>query len=347
MIEGPMLSTTRLRILREVASLGSAAAAARALYLTPPAVTYQLAALEREVGVPLLERTACSIRLTAAGLRLVEHTDTILADCELALADVRALSDEVCGTVRLSVFRAAVGGVSLAALLELRREYPDLEVLTSDLEPDRAVSALKANQIDIALAFEWSLAPRPQDPSVDRHALFTEDMAMLVPVGHHLASSPVRLGDLADEAWCVAQDEEHGRGVLERVARSNGLEPRVVFESDSFRAIGSAVEAGLGIGLVPLMTDLRGLDVVIKPLAEPRLSRRVFAAVRRGSGKSPAIGAVLDALSTPACAVRTSTLRSALKRAVLESTDVLEALRAPSAEDDSPEGPPTGTGLAG
>ena len=96
-----MLSTTRLRILREVATRGTAAAAAKALFLTPPAVTYQLAALEREVGVPLLDRSARSVRLTTAGLRLVEHADTILANCELAIADVQALSEEVRGTVRL------------------------------------------------------------------------------------------------------------------------------------------------------------------------------------------------------------------------------------------------------
>ena len=129
----------------------------------------------------------------------------------------------------------------------------------------------------------------------------------------------------------MAQDEEHGRRVVEHVAHACGFEPRVVFESDNFRAIGAAVEAGLGIGLVPLMTDLRGLDVVIQPLADPRMSRRVFAAVRPGSGGSPAIHAVLDALSAPACLVRTTFVRDAVKRAVLESDDMLDALRDPYA----------------
>jgi len=325
-----MLSTTRLRILREVATRGTAAAAAKALFLTPPAVTYQLAALEREVGVPLLDRSARSVRLTTAGLRLVEHADTILANCELAIADVQALSEEVRGTVRLSVFRTAAGGVTLAALLSLKREYPDLEVLTSDLDPERAVSALRAGQLDIALSYEWGLTPRPKNPDIDRHALFTEPVVLLLPAGREL-QLPVRLQDFAQEPWCMAQDEEHGRRVVEHVAHACGFEPRVVFESDNFRAIGAAVEAGLGIGLVPLMTDLRGLDVVIQPLADPRMSRRVFAAVRPGSGGSPAIHAVLDALSAPACLVRTTFVRDAVKRAVLESDDMLDALRDPYA----------------
>jgi len=325
-----MLSTNRLQILREVATRGTAAAAAKALYLTPPAVTYQLAELEREVGVPLLDRTGRSIRLTPAGLRLVEHAETILASCELALADVQAFSDEIRGTVRLSVFRAAPGGVTLAALLSLSRQYPELQVITSDLDPARAVSALRAGQLDIALSYEWGLTPRPHNVGIDREALFTEPMVLVLPASHR-SEVPTHLQDFAEASWCIAQDEEHGRRAVEHVARHYGFEPKVVFESDNFRAIATAVEAGLGIGLVPLMTDLRGLDVTIHPLAEPRMSRRVFAAVRPGSSGSPAIRAVLDAFSAPACAVRISTLRTAVKHAVLESPDMLGGLRHPSA----------------
>jgi DNA-binding transcriptional LysR family regulator len=325
-----MLSTTRLHILREVAICGSAAAAARALYLTPPAVAYQLAELEKEVGVPLLERTARSVHLTSAGQRLVEHADTILAACEQALADVRSFSDEVRGTVRLSVFRAAAGGVTLAALLELRRAYPDLDVLTSDLKPGSAVSALKANQLDIAVDFEWGPVSRSRDASVDRRVLFTESMALLLPVGHSLAASKPEIQDLVDEPWCVAHSDEQGRRVIQLVAKSHGFEPRVVFESDDFRAIGSAVEAGLGIGIVPLMTDLRGVGVVMQPLMEPRMSRFVFAAVRRGSEQSPAIRTVLDALAAPACTVQTHTPHPAMLRAALGSKDEIDAIRDPS-----------------
>src|SRR5450759_953229 len=110
------LSTTRLRILREVAERGTIAAAATALYLTPPAISHQLRVLELEVGVPLLERTARSIRLTDAGTRLVAHAETILAECETALADVAKFVEQVTGTVRLSVFQTAAQTFALPAL---------------------------------------------------------------------------------------------------------------------------------------------------------------------------------------------------------------------------------------
>ena len=295
-----MLNTTRLRILREVSLRGTIAAAAEALYLTPPAVSHQLVVLEREIGVPLLKRTPRSVRLTDAGRRLVAHAETILAECETAVADAQATAAAVSGTVRLSVFQTAAQSVALPALVALRRDHPELEVLTSDFEPARGIPALKAGQLDIALSSEWDFVPVPPDPGIDRHDLFSEPVVALLPRGHRLAGGPVRLRDLLAENWCIAGETASSRQAVERVAQAAGFEPRVVFESNYFRAIGSAVEAGLGVGIAPRMTDLRGLDLVVAPLTEPKMERRVYAAVRKGSGGAPAIRAVLDALAATA-----------------------------------------------
>ena len=294
------LNTTRLRILREVAKRGTIAAAAEALYLTPPAISHQLRVLEREVGVPLLERTARSIRLTDAGARLVAHAETILAECETALADVATFVEQVTGTLRLSVFQTAAQTFALPAVASLRLRHPRLDVLISEMEPVRALPALKAGQLDVALSHEWDFVPVPQDPGVERHDLFVEPIVVLLPRDHPLATGPVRLGDLADERWCVAQESASSRQAVERVANSAGFEPRVVFESNYFRAIGSAIEAGLGVGVAPALTDLRGLDIAILPLVEPTMTRRIFAAARKGSGGSPAIAAVIDAMAEAA-----------------------------------------------
>ena len=292
-----IINTTRLRILREVAACGTITAAAKALYMTQPAVSQQIAVLEREVGVQLLERTTRSMRLTDAGLKLVHYADVILADCEVALADVRTGCEKVAGTTRLSVFRTAAGSAALCALVAVRRDYPDLEVITRDLPTEAAMLALKAGNLDIALAYEWDVAPIPEDPGVDRHPLFVEPLVVLLPEGHPFAGGPVRLKDLRDERWCVSSDSTYGGEVFDRIAQSIGFEMHTVFSSDNFRAIGSAVEAGLGIGLAPLMTDLRGLNVAVQPLIEPALVRTTFAAVRRGSGQTPTIRVVLEALA--------------------------------------------------
>jgi len=295
-----VLNTTRLNILREVSARGTIIAAAEALYLTPPAVSHQLKVLEQEIGVPLLERTARSIRLTDAGHRLVEHAETILAACESAYADVVSFASAVTGHVRLSTFQTAAQSFALPAVANVLEQYPMLAVAVHELEPLRALPALKSGQIDIALSHEWDFVPLPKDPGIDRYDLLAEPIVVLLPPNHPLASAPVRLSDLAEESWCVAQESAASRLAVERVAQSAGFEPRIVLESNYFRAIGSAVEAGLGVGVAPLMTDLRGLDIVIQPLVEPAMTRRIFAAVRRGSGGSPAMRAVLDALKSVA-----------------------------------------------
>ncbi len=290
------LNTTRLRILREVAARGTITAAAEALYLTPPAVSHQLATLEREVGVPLLERSARSIRLSSAGHRLVEHSEIILAECEAALADVASFAEEISGEVRVSVFQTAAQSIALPALASLVRRFPGLDITIRELEPFRALPALRAGQLDIALSHEWDYVPRIEDPSIERLHLLAEPIVVLLPVDHPLAGGPVKLRDLAREHWCVAQEDATSRKAVERVARSAGFEPKIILESNYFRALGSAVEAGLGVGIAPAMTDMRGLDIVMQPLIEPSMERRIFAAVRAGSAESPKMRTVLDAM---------------------------------------------------
>lgn len=294
------LNTTRLRILREVAERGTITAAADALYLTPPAISHQLAVLEREVGVGLLERTARSVRLTDAGLRLVAHAETILAECEAALADVASFSAEVSGTVHLSAFQTAARTIAVPALDALRDRYLSLEVILSDIEPALSVAALKAGQLDVALSHEWDFVPVPPDPGIDRHDLHAEPAMAILPPRHALATGDVRLKDLSSERWCVAKETAATRQALEEAAHSVGFTPRIVLESNDFGVIATAVERGLGVGVVPRMTDLRRFDVAVRPLIEPAMSRRIFAAVRKGSGGAPALRAVLEALTSAA-----------------------------------------------
>jgi DNA-binding transcriptional LysR family regulator len=295
-----MLNTMRLQVLRELAARGTITAVAEALYLTPPAVSHQLVVLEREVGVALFTRTARSISLTDAGLRLVKHAETILADCEEALADVATFSADVSGTVHLAAFQTAARSIAVPAVDALRTRYPALEVVMSEIEPEPSVAALKAGQLDMALSHEWDLVPVPPDRGIDRHDLLTEPAVVVLPPSHPLASAPVRLADLSQERWCVAKETAATRQALEHAAHGAGFSPHIVLESNDFGVIAAAVERGLGVGVVPRMTDLRGFDVAVVALADPPLSRRIYAAVRRGSGTTPRLRALLEALAEAA-----------------------------------------------
>ena len=206
-----MLNTQRLRILREVASRGTITAAAEALFLTPPAVSHQLATLEREVGVPLLQRTARSIRLTDAGRLLAERAEVILAECESAMAEVASFSEEVSGSVRISVFQTAAQSIALPAFSALTERYPRLDLQIRGLEPVRALPALRAGQLDIAMSHEWDLVPVEPDPSIDRYDLLREPAVVLLPRSHRLGGRPVHLRELALDRWCVAQETASSR----------------------------------------------------------------------------------------------------------------------------------------
>ena len=115
-----MLDVRRMRVLREVANRGSIAAAAQALSFTPSAVSQQLATLERETGVALVERGPRSVRLTEAGHALVEHADEILARLQTAEADLQALAGLSRGTLRVASFPTAYATILPGAIIEFR-----------------------------------------------------------------------------------------------------------------------------------------------------------------------------------------------------------------------------------
>ena len=293
----PTLNTTRLRILREIAQRGTISAAAGALWLTPSAVSQQMTALERELGVALLERTARSVRLTDAGARLVAHAERILADCEAAVADLESLGGVVTGTVRLSAFTTAEHLLILPALKLLRERYPALQVLVTDYEPNLSMPALKSGQFDVVVSHEYNVAPPYADPGIDRVDVLTERMLLALPASHPLAEKSARLLDFADERWIVGPPGTSCRDAVVCAANTVGFEPRIELQFEDYRVIATAVRQGLGVALIPRIADLRGIrGLSLRALEEPRLERTVYVAVRKGSSASPAIAAVLNAL---------------------------------------------------
>jgi DNA-binding transcriptional LysR family regulator len=300
-----MLNTTRLKILREIAARGSISAAAEALWLTPSAVSQQMSALERELGIELLQRTARSVRLTDAGVRLVGHAETILAGCEAAVADLEAHSGIVGGTVRVSAFATAAQAFLLPALAILRERSPQLRVVATDHEPHESMPALKSGQLDLVVSHEYNLLPPYSDPGVDRFDILTERLLLALPANHPLANAqPTRMSDLSRERWIVGQDATFCRDAVVRAAHLAGFEPIVELQFNDFRVTANAVRLGLGVALIPRIADMKGIQgLSLRALEEPRLERTIFAAVRAGSAENPGLAAVLSALREASSAV--------------------------------------------
>ncbi len=298
-----MLNVNRLLVLREVAARGTLAAAAEALFMTPSAVSQQMAVLEREAGVPLLERRGRGVQLTDAGARLVRNTEHILAAIEKAEADLANASKGIVGHVRVSAFPSAARTVLVPALLELNQTHPNLRISMVDLEPEEAIPALKAREVDVALTYEWDTLPRLEDEGVEREQLFSEPVYLALPVAHPAAASkkPVALTSLAESQWIVGRDSTSMLEFVRSAARRAGFEPRTDFHSMDIDVILAAVDAGLGVALVPplaLVYETPG--VAIRRVADLELNRMVWAAIRRGSGGAPGTSAVLAALRSNA-----------------------------------------------
>jgi len=169
-----MLDLRRLRLLRELNARGTIAAVADALQYTPSAVSQQLSMLEREAGVPLLEKAGRGVRLTDAALVLVGHAEALLERADVAEADLAAAAGTVAGRGRIAGFQSVTIHLALPAMQALARDHPQLRCELVDAEPEDALPALALGDLDLVLADEWGHQPRRLPPGVERHDLLND-----------------------------------------------------------------------------------------------------------------------------------------------------------------------------
>ena len=292
-----MLDVRRMHMLRELAERETIAATAKALGYTPPAISQHLAALERQVGVALLERQGRRVVLTPAARLLVGRTERVLAELEAAEADLAAEGGDVRGTVRLAAFPTAAATIVPTAMATFAAGHPLAEVMLTELEPEDALPALKLGEADVAVIHEYDFSPRRSDPSVELTPLFDDDIHVAVPAGHPSAGEAIALETLAGERWVAGYLDTACHRVVITACRAAGYDPHVVARSNDFRVVLALVAAGQGVALVPgLAVDGAPAGVCLARPAGVSLRRRILAAVRCGSSGHPAVAALLDAL---------------------------------------------------
>ncbi|MFF4989888.1 LysR substrate-binding domain-containing protein [Streptosporangium saharense] len=283
-----MLDVRRLRLLRELSYRGTIAAVAEALTFTPSAVSQQLAALEREAGVALLERTGRRVTLTPAGAALVRHAEAVLERLEQAAAELATARTGLAGTIRIGAFPTATRTILPAALAALGRDHPRLEPMVDEIDPAEVAPRLRAGDLDAALVHEYDFVPAATDLALDTEPLLDEPM--------YLASD--RAGDsLAgrrEAPWIVSKPGTLCYEMTVRACQAAGFSPRVRHHIDDFAAVLAMVSAGQGVALVP---ELGAAD----PPGNVRLTelptrRRTQVAFRRGAAAHPALAAFTRAL---------------------------------------------------
>ncbi|MCT9930389.1 LysR family transcriptional regulator [Planotetraspora sp. A-T 1434] len=286
-----MLDVRKLRLLRELAHRGTIAAVAEALAYTPSAVSQQLAALEREAGVPLLERTGRRVALTPAALTLVEHTEKILAVLEQATADLAASRAELTGTLRIGAFPTAVRTILSPALVALSRDHPGLELMVTELDPATVPAALRAETLDVALVQDYDYVPAEPDPALDSEPLLEETVYLAALSGGPLETR-------RDAPWIVGTPGTLCHTMTVRACQAAGFTPRVRHHADDFGTVLALVAAGQGVALVPELGLLtHPANVVLTALPTRRRTRLAY---RRGTKEHPAVIAARSALNAAA-----------------------------------------------
>jgi DNA-binding transcriptional LysR family regulator len=303
-----MLDVRRLRLLRELHERGTVTAVAEALAYTPSAVSQQLATLEREAGVPLMERHGRRLRLTDAGRGLVEHAAAVIARLELAESELAAAAgEEVAGRVRIAAFQTAASGLVLPLLGALAAEHPRLRLELLEMEAEEGLELLRRAEVDLVLAEEYDYAPRPPDPSVLIRAVCRDPLVLVLPAAHPLAAGgeSVALAALADEVWAAPRTGTAFADSMVRACRAlGGFEPDFRHRSNDLAVLEQLVAVGEAVALLPSLGQPGGVPgVVVRHPAEAPLERSIFLAMRRSSAGRAALAAVADAVGAQARAL--------------------------------------------
>lgn len=294
-----MIDLTALRSLEAVHEHGSVVVAAQALGFTPSAVSQQIKRLERQSGVALLERVGRGVILTGPGRLLVEQGARIAVDLERLETDLHAHAGEVTGDLALVGFSTAMRGLIGPVAAHLTAAHPGLRIRLRELEPWDAVDHVAGGRADVALVHRWGDVVLEIPEHLERRTVHHDEAEVIVPTDHPLATRErITPADLVDEPWIATPEDTICRQWLARMFDRTGHLPRIEHVAMEFASHLALVEAGLGIALVPRLG--RGplpAGAVAVRVHDPVPARESIVLWRRSQSRSPAVRAVVDALS--------------------------------------------------
>ncbi|WP_329373059.1 LysR substrate-binding domain-containing protein [Streptomyces sp. NBC_01483] len=295
-----MFDLHRLRLLRELKHRGTLAAVATALSYAPSSVSQQLSQLEAEVGVRLLEPVGRRVRLTEQAEILVAHTEAVLERLERAEADIATSLTDLTGTLRIASFQTAALALVPTALDLLRDRHPHLRVHVTQMEPERALSALQARDFDLVLAEAYPGNPNPRPPELEEEDLLDDPLHLALPKppdDAHTESPMAALRSLADHPWAMEPEGTSARHWAMTLCRNAGFEPDVRFETTDLLLHLRLVEQKHAAAFLPdLVWSGQHPTVALRQLPRGERARRIFTVVRRGRSQHPAVLACRDAL---------------------------------------------------
>ena len=270
-----------LKVLREVALRGSFSAAAESLSYSQPAVSQQIARLEAQTGVKLIERQPKGIKLTPAGEALVRHTEQILAQLAHAQAELTEIASDARGRMRLASFATAAGTIVSRAVSEFRHLRPGVQVDLQLMDPPQSIPALRRGELDLVITEEGGFETDIALDGLGVERLMDDVLYASLPADHPLATRrAIALTDLCEEEWMLVglRGTCADSNIVLRACQQAGFEPRVAYTSDDYFAIQGLVASGMGVALVPglALASTRD-DVAVRPLRGRPPYRRIGA----------------------------------------------------------------------
>jgi DNA-binding transcriptional LysR family regulator len=269
-----MLDPRRLLTFREVARLASFSRAGEALALTQPAVSQQVAALERQLGTRLLDRGPGGPRPTEAGALLLEHADAVadrLAQADAQLSELVAAERE---TLRVGAHPSALASVVPKAIVRLHRELTDVQVETIEGSADEVGRRVAVGDLHIGMCFQDASMPPRRPEGTARQELGGEGMMAVLAPDHPLAGRDrIGLRELAGETW-TAPSHDH---MIYRACVIAGFEPRIPYLARDPLTTRALVADGLAVSLMPELLAGRVPDIVFVSLSEPAPKRSLYA----------------------------------------------------------------------
>jgi len=269
-------------MLLELSRLGSMREVATALRTTTSSVSQQLTVLSREVGATLLEPDGRRVRLTPAGKRLAAHAVTVLAAIEAARLDLDPDATPE-GEVRVAAYASAVRTFVLPLVRNLQAKHPGVRLLINEHEPGEAFDLLGRDEVDLALTYDYNLAPHAVDATLTAHPLATVRWGLGVPAGEGgpAGDSTSVFGRFAEHEWIVNSRNTADEDVVRTIGALAGFAPRIRHRADSLELVQDLITAGLGVGLLPAAHPARS-GVAILELTEPDVTMRTTVVSRRG-----------------------------------------------------------------
>lgn len=283
----------RLAVLLAVQRSGGVLAAADVLRVSPSAVSQQIARLESETGVRVLDRQPTGAVLTAAGRALAEAGERIESELVEVRRTLATLGGDVAGTVVVGAFQTAIRAILVPMILGLAETLPGVDLVVRETTADSGPRMLRTAALDL-LVIEHDAHEHPPAPRGTRDVPFLDEPWLAVmPTA---LPAPTTLVDLAGHTWLGVEPGSAAARALERVTTSLGMTPPTAHRYADFDVAIAMVAAGLGIALLPSLAVQRVLPEGVHVAVVPGLGSRRLVVRHRVTRHEPrpAVLAVLD-----------------------------------------------------